>query len=225
MLQHYFARHDWDNARKVQTAQGLVTLAQMNEDEGLAAELRGLIALEMKNPAEASQQLLEAMRLGDSAPEVQYAYAEVQQQRGNATEAERVLLKINEEYPAFEQAYVRLFSFYMKRGLTNSALRTIQRWLAADPRSATARIYQAVVLQASGRSDMAERILLDLFDEYSDNAEVLSALQGLYRQSGRLEQFTRLLEQKRQAARTTAKWPPSSCRSTTPSSASPRRIV
>ena len=156
LLQHYFARHDWDKARKVQTAQGLVTLAQMNEDEGLAAELRGLIALETKNPAEASQQLLEAMRLGDSAPEVQYAYAEVQQQRGNATEAERVLLKVNEEYPAFEQAYVRLFSFYMKRGLTNSALRTIQRWLAADPRSATARIYQAVVLQASGRSDLAD---------------------------------------------------------------------
>lgn len=199
LLEHYFHRPDWNQKRKVQTAQELVTLSSLNGDKGLTAELRGLIALQRKDLPLASEQFLEAMRVGNAMPEVQLAYALVQLQQKNVVEGERILLKLSDDHPLFEQGYVRLIIFYTERQMPAAALRTLQRWLSADPQNPTARILQASVYVNSNRIDAAERILLDLFEQYADNEKVLGALGELYVNSGRDEQFIRLLEQKRQS--------------------------
>ena len=199
LLDHYFSRKDWDEQRQIQTAQDLITLASLNGDKGLTAELRGLIALQQKDLPRASEQFLEAMRVGNTMPEVQLAYALVQLRLKNVVEGERILLKLTDDHPLFEQGYLTLIAFYSERKMPASAVRTLQRWLSADPQSPAARILQAGVYRNSGRDDAAERILLELFEQYADSEEVLGALEELYLGSDRIEQFIRLLEQKRQS--------------------------
>lgn len=199
LLDHYFDRPDWDQKRKLQTAEELITLSSLSGDDGLTAELRGLIALERKDLPAASEQFLEAMRVGNTMPEVQLAYALVQLQQKNVVEGERILLRLNEDHPLFEQGYTTLILFYNQRKMPTSALRTLQRWLTADPQNPAARILQAAVYRNAKHDDAAERILLDLFEQYADSADVLVALGRLYVDSGRLEQYIRLLEQKRQS--------------------------
>lgn len=198
LITHYWVRHDWDEQRKLKSSQELLMLAQMHGDQALSAELGGLIALHQKNRPQAAAGLLEAMRLGTQSPDVLLAYSLVELMEGNVTEAERNLLSINERHPFFEQAYVALIGFYMERGSINGAMRTLQRWLSADPRNPTARLYQASILLRTQRQDAAEKLLLELFDEYADNTEVLHSIQQLYAQTGRLQQFISLLELKRQ---------------------------
>ena len=195
---HYWARRDWDIPRKLQSSRDLMTLAGINGNNELAAELRGIIALHQNNLTEAADALLESMRGDSAAPDVLLTYAAVQQKRGKATDAERILLKITDDYPQFEQAYSVLISFYMQRGSPASALKTLQKWLTADPRNPSARLIQGTIFVLTGRRDAGEKILLDLFDDYADNADVLLALQQLYMQSNRLDTFVKLLEQKRQ---------------------------
>ena len=198
LMEHYWVRSDWDEKRKTDTGGELVMLAQMQGSPALAAELRGMIALNRKQPREAATALLEAMRLGETAPEVQLGYAGVQLLDGNATEAERTLLKITEEFPLFESGYAALLKFYVDRGSIPSALRTLQHWINSDPKNASARLYQASVLILSKRPDAAEKVLLELFDENADNSEVLLAIGQLYQDTGRISQFVSMLEKKRQ---------------------------
>jgi tetratricopeptide (TPR) repeat protein len=199
LLDHYFRRRDWDQKRMLQTAQDLITLSSLNGDKGLTAELRGLIALQSKDLPSASEQFLEAMRVGNAMPEVQLEYGLTQLARKNVVEGERILLKLCDDHPLFDQGYTTLYLFYRDRQMPSSMLKTLQRWLSADPQNPTARILQAAVYRVSGREDTAERILLDLFEQYADSAEVLDELGSLYAESGRLEQYIRLLEQKRQS--------------------------
>lgn len=199
LLNHYFRRQDWDEARQTQTAAELVTLSTLNGDTGLTEELRGLIALQKKDLAAASSHFLEAMRVGNTMPDVQLAYGLAQLAQKNYVEGERILLKLVEDYPLYEQGYETLIGFYSQRKLSTPALKTLQRWLSADPQNPSARILQSTVYRNSQREDAAERILLDLFEQYADNSEVLRALHGLYDASGRREQYIRILEQKRQS--------------------------
>ena len=173
-------------------------LAQIQGSRALAAELRGIIALKRKMSRDAAQNLMEAMRLGENAPEVQLGYASVQLLEGNTTEAERTLLKITEDYPLFDQGYVTLIRYYLDRKLPAPAMRALQRWLDADPHSPTARMYQATIYLLTQRYDQAEKVLLNLFEDNADNTEVLIALQQLYFDTNRLDQFIRMLERKRQ---------------------------
>ena len=195
LMDYYFRRNDWDQNRgndwdenrKLQAAQELVNLSSLNGDKGLTAELRGLIALQRKDLPSASQQFLEAMRVGNTMPEVQLAYALVQLEQKNVVEGERILLKLTDDHPLFEQGYLTLIAFYSERKMPASALRTLQRWLSADPQNPAARILQAGAYRSSGRDDAAERILLDLFEQYADSAEVLGRAGRLvseFRQDG-----------------------------------------
>ena len=197
LVNHFWSRRDWDDQRKTQSSLELVMLASLQGDESLADELRGMIAIRQNKPSEAAAALLDAMRHGSTEPDVQLAYAIVQDMQGNNLEAERTLLKINEEFPLFEQAYVALINFHIRRGTPAAGLRTLQRWLAADPRNPTARLFHATILRITGRMDDAEKILLDVFDEYADNPQVLEELREFYAQSRRLDRYIALLEQKR----------------------------
>ena len=197
LMAHYWARHDWDDKRKTDTSNELVMLAQIQGSRALAAELRGIIALKRKMSRDAAQNLMEAMRLGENAPEVQLGYASVQLLEGNTTEAERTLLKITEDYPLFDQGYVTLIRYYLDRKLPAPAMRALQRWLDADPHSPTARMYQATIYLLTQRYDQAEKVLLNLFEDNADNTEVLIALQQLYFDTNRLDQLIRMLDRKR----------------------------
>ncbi len=199
LLMHYFKRSDWDQNRKLQTAEELITLSSLNRDAGLTAELRGRIALQREDLPAASQQFLEAMRVGNTMPEVQLEYGLTQLAQKNVVEGERILLKLNDDHPLFEQGYDTLIRFYIKQQMPSSALRTLQRWLSADPQNPSARLLQADVYARSDHGDAAERILLDLFEQYTDNADVLKYLYAFYVETGRKEQFIRVLEHKRQS--------------------------
>ena len=197
LLNHYWSRRDWDEKRKMLSSHELATLAQMQGQLALAAELRGMIALNRKLPLEAARELQEAVRLGETDPDVQLGLATVQLLQGKATDAEQTLLRITEQFPQFEQSYAGLIDFYVKRRLLPSAMRTLQKWLANDPHNPSARLQQAMVLQAEGRAPLAERVLLDLFDDYADNAQVLGQLWQVYSNSDRVQQYIDLLERKR----------------------------
>lgn len=200
LLNHYWSRRDWDETRKLQASRELFMLASIQNAPALTAELRGITALNQGKFAEAADHLREAMRLGETAPEVQLGYANVKQMQGDNHEAERTLVKLTDDFPLFDDAYAALIRLYAnaKQPSISSAMRTLQRWNSADPHSPSAQLYQADLFIKTGHAENAERVLLNLFDEYPDNAEVLGRLAQLYIQTGRAQEFIDLLEKKRQ---------------------------
>src|SRR5205823_4257529 len=79
------------------------------------------------------------------------------------------------------------------------AVRVLNAWLANDPASINAKILLSTVRFQAGQPDMAEQILLDLFEREPDNGDVLSALNNLYGQTGKIEKWIAKLEAQRVA--------------------------
>lgn len=199
LLDSYWVRPDWDTKNKLQQSENLAHMAELGGSPALAAELRGLAALGHKDVPAAARFLQKAMELGGNQPDVQTAYASVQLLDGKPLEAEQTLWQVVKIAPMYQEAYTSLLRFYMERGSTNGAMRTLKAWLAADPTNPTACLFQASLLMRSRRTDLAERALLELFADNSDNAEVLMAIQSLFVEGNRLNEFVALLEKDRAA--------------------------
>lgn len=199
LLDSYLNHPGWDQSHKLQQAETLAHMAELQGSAALAAELRGLVAISQKDVSAAAIQLQKAADLGGNQPDVQTAVAAVQILRGRPVEAEQTLWQVVKTSPMYQDAYATLLRFYLDRGSLNGAMRTLNTWLTADPTNPTARLFQATVLVNSRRMDLAEKALLELFRDNSDNTDVLLAIQSLFAEGNRLNEFIDLLEKERVA--------------------------
>jgi tetratricopeptide (TPR) repeat protein len=194
LLGRYWFSEDWTDAKKAAASDKLAAAAQATGDVALAAELRGISLYRQKNLAGAAEALSQAMKLGDDAPDVQLMYATVLHARHEDDKFERLLWKLASDHPSYEDAWESLFRFNMEKGAVNPALGVLNKWLAADPTSVSARLVQASVFLQADRPASAEKVLQQLLHEQEDNADVLALLQVLYKQTGHLDQYITTLQ-------------------------------
>lgn len=199
LLDSYWTRSDWDEKHKLEQSEDLAHRADSEGSPALAAELRGLADMARKDVPAATAHLKAALELGGNQPDVQTAYASVQILAGRPVEAEQTLWQVVKISPLYQDAYATLLRFYMERGSLNGAMRTLKTWLAADPSNPSACLFQASLLMRSRRMDLAEKTLLELFRDNSDNTDVLLAIQSLFVEGNRLNEFVGLLEKDRAA--------------------------
>lgn len=180
-------------------AQGeaLVARARQRGDEALAEELRGSLLLWQKQWSDAADALARAMKLGSRAPDVQVAHVAALLEQGQETRAEQMLWKLVGEWPVFGQAYRALLNLYQRNGQARQASKVLQTWLANDPNGTEARLYQVVALIQENQFGPAEKVLLDLFRDAPQDAQVLNVLEAFYARTGRVEQYTARLEEHR----------------------------
>jgi predicted Zn-dependent protease len=197
LLGRYWARQDWDQQAKSQQSETLAILAEAQGSAALAAEVRGHAAAARKDLAAAAAHFEAALKLDPSQPDLQTAYAVVQIQRGYPVEGEQLLWEVTRTSPHFEASYSTLIRHYLDRGAVQSALRALGAWRQADPSNIDARLIESNIFMHSRRADLAEKSLLELFRDNSDNDQVLLAIQSLYAQSNRLGEFVTLLESDR----------------------------
>lgn len=194
LLADIWRRPELDDAQKAQATQVLIDRVRAKGHETLAMELTGLLLLNQGQGEAALQHLAAAVKREDVTPELLLTYAEALMIQGQGRRAEQMLWKLVSDYPTFEEAYERLFNLYVARRSANQAIHVLQTWLTADPATINGRLIQAFVLMQGRQYDPAERLLLQLFEEAGDNEQVLGALQALYTQRNRTEQWIRLLE-------------------------------
>ena len=198
LLGQYWMRSDWDDAQKVEASNRLADDAAGRNRLALAAELRGLSLLNQKKPIPAIDALTQAVRLGGTSPDLQLTLATAQFAQGNVPQAEQILWKLVSDWPTYEDAYAILFQHYAGKGSPNQALKVLTTWLSADAQNVHARLLQASVYLQGKRFDLAEKVILGLFKDNSDDAEVLKAMEALYTQTGRVDELITKLESERQ---------------------------
>jgi tetratricopeptide (TPR) repeat protein len=199
LIGSYWNRPDWDDAQRKKASDALIAQVERQGDAELAAELRGSALLNQKLPGEAAKQFAIARDAGGDSPDLRLAYAIALDAAGQGAAAQQVLWKLADEVPTCEDAYLRLFQSYLRQGNANDAIRVLDTWLSNDPSSINAKLLLATVRIQAGQPDLAERILLDLFDREPDNVDVLSALHAYYQQTGKLDQWIARLEEQRAA--------------------------
>lgn len=197
LLGQYWSREDWDARRKRSATDELVSSVERQGDTALAGELRGLALLNQGQPAKASEEFAEAMKVGNEAADLRLAYASALAAQGDHARSEQVLAQLAKDQPTCEEAFLQLFRAHLQRSQPEAAIRVLQRWLAADPSSLNARIVEATVMLRAGRTSDAERSLNELFTREPDNAEVLSAMAAYYAQTNRIDEFIKRLEAQR----------------------------
>lgn len=198
LLVTIWRRPDYQEATKVEQSLELIAQAAAKGDIALAEELKGLLAIQQKQPEQALSHLAAAMAIGTPSPELQINYADALVLQGDLTRAEQTLWKLISDWPRFGEGYEKLFSLYLQRRQAQQAVRVLETWLAADPASVDARLLRAVLLAQMRQTEAAEQLLLQLFEEAPDNEQVLGTLQALCVQSGRNEEWVRLLERERE---------------------------
>jgi predicted Zn-dependent protease len=192
-----FGRPDWDSARKRTEAEKAARLAEQGGDAALAAEVRGLAAYSDKQPAAAIADFKQAMALGDASGQLMLTYAVALRDDKQDDKAEEALRNLVAAQPQFDQAWEALFQFYLAQQQVDPARKVLADWLAADPASVSARVLEADLAAEDGDDAGAEAILLKVFTDHPDDADVISALVGLGRRTGRLDQFVARLEELR----------------------------
>lgn len=199
LLGRYWQRADWDAPQKVSASEQLVASVERHGDAALAAELRGLTLMNQNEPAKAAVQFAAAREAGGDSADLRLTYAAALQGAGEPARSQQVLWKLTADAPTCEEAYLRLFREYLGQQDAEQAIRVLNAWLANDPSSTNAKLLLATVRTQAGQADVAERILLDLFEREPDNGDVLASLNALYGETGRIEQWIGKLEAQRTA--------------------------
>jgi predicted Zn-dependent protease len=192
-----WSRPDWDEARREKESEHIAKLAEQDGDAALAAEVRGLAAASSKQPAEAITHFEQAIALGDSSSQLVLTYAIALRDNKQDAKAEGVLRDLVGRQPQFDQAWEALFQFYLAQQAVDPARKVLSDWLTADPASVSARVLQADLAAEDGDNATAEAILLKILTDHPDDADVISALVGLGKRTGRLDQFVTRLEELR----------------------------
>ncbi len=174
-------------------AEELAARAARLGDAALAAELRGLWLLGREKPVAAARLLAEAAALGGDSPDLHFAHAVALKAAGEAARYEQTLWKIVSDWPDYDEAAGALYTHYREAGVEARADKVLAGWLAADPQSVRARLFQVRDTFGRGRPGAAEKLLLETFEEAPDDPEVLGLLALLYTQTDRLDEFARTL--------------------------------
>lgn len=201
LLNTYWSRGDWDEARKVEASEALIATVEKfgsPDASGLAAELRGLLLLNRGEPQKAAVELARAERLmGESSLDLQLAQATAARAAGNTPKFEQIHWKLISDYPTAEDPYETLLGHYLSSNAAPQAIKVLRAWLAADPESVKARVIEANIYLGGKQPALAEQSLLKLFERHSDDNELLNALRNLYGATGRLDEYIELLEAER----------------------------
>jgi Tfp pilus assembly protein PilF len=197
LVARYWSRDDWDKDRKAEASNALVQTVERHGDMELAAELRGLNALNGGDAAAAVAAFAKAQSTGGASADLRIAYATSLYAIGDVERGDQVLTNLAEEQPTCEEAYLNLFNGYLNRGQPDRALQTLKTWLRNDPASVNAHVIEATVYVQAKETAAAERSLNDLFNREPDNGDVLAAMTAFYGQSGRIEEWIGKLESQR----------------------------
>jgi tetratricopeptide (TPR) repeat protein len=184
-------------AAKVAASEELIRSADTQGQPALASELRGLMALNRKQPAQAVKAFDEAVKLGRPSIDLQLNYASALIAQNQRTKAEETLWRIVSDNPTYDEAYALLFQYYLGQQNATQALKVLQTWATADPTSVSARIVQASVYAQAKRPEAAKKLVDTLLDQYPDNVEVLNAAQSVYAQAGQVDAYAQKLEDER----------------------------
>lgn len=196
LLADYWARPDWDDNQKIQTARKLADNAREQANPALAAELEGLSLLRQKGKSEeAADKLAQSIKLGNKAPDVQLTQAMALRVSGHGARAESLLWKIISDTPTYEDAYMELFSYYFQDNQPSKAINVLSKWLSTDPGNVNARLLRARIMKQAGRPEAAESELLALFSDQPDNAQILGSLYEFYTDARRLDEYLGKLEE------------------------------
>jgi tetratricopeptide (TPR) repeat protein len=160
----------------------------------LGAELRGLILLQLKQPAEALQELAAAMRRGPNDAQVEMEYAQANSSNNDDQGFESAMWKLLSDHPTYDDGYLALYSYYVARGSEAMDDRVLSTWLAAEPDSVGALRLQANDYFRANRADAAEGILQRLFESRGDDPEVLGAIAAFYTRTGKPDALPQKLE-------------------------------
>jgi len=198
VLLQYWNRADWDDAQKADASRKLADAAGAGGDASLAAELTGLTLLRQNQPQRALEALAEALgKTKDPSPDLLFTYATVLQAQNQSARAEDALRRIVNTRPSYEDAWAMLFQHYLNRNEGAKAFKVLTDWLAAQPDTINGRLLFATVQAQARHTDAAEKTLLELFKEQPDNAQVVSAMEGLYGQTGKVDELIAKFEDER----------------------------
>jgi tetratricopeptide (TPR) repeat protein len=190
-----WSRSNWSEAQKQSASDALAAAAEKSGDPSLAAEVRGLAALSEHQPAQAATAFEQALALGGSSPQLLLTYAAALRADKQDIKAQQLLWQLVSQYPQYDQAWESLFQFELNQKAVEESRKVLVQWLAAIPSSVPARIFEAEIDQGQGNFSQAETNLLKLFNDHPDNADVISALLALGRNTGRTELFVQRLSQ------------------------------
>lgn len=188
---------DTSDAAKSAASDALVRSADAQGQPALGYELRGLIALNQKQPAKAAEDFDQAMKLGRPSIDLQLNYASALVAEGQSAKAEQTLWRLIADNPTYDEAYSLLFQYYLNRGDAAQAIKVLQTWAGADPMSISARVVQSSVYLQAKRPEAAKQIIEPLLDQNPDNAEVLNAAQAFYAQTNQIDAYIQKLEAER----------------------------
>jgi tetratricopeptide (TPR) repeat protein len=197
LLNTYWSRGDWDEARKVEASDALIATVERSGNAPLAAELRGLLLLNRGRPKEAADEFARAQKLGEPTLDLLLAQATAARATGNTARFEQLLWKLISDYPTAEDPYESLLGHYIGGGAVPQAIKVLRAWLAADPESVKARIIEASIYLQGKQTALAEQSLLKMFERHSDDNELLLALRNLHGVTGKVERYIDLLEAER----------------------------
>jgi tetratricopeptide (TPR) repeat protein len=197
-MNQIYGRSDWDDAKKQSAADALIASARSRGAAALAEELRGMSFFAQGKHADAVKALGEAMKLGDTSPDLHLTYAQALRDGGDGQKYEQILWKLLSDRPGYEDAYASLFRYYLVNNAPAPARKVLDTWLSAQPDSVPARLLQAtIVLRNGNQPEAAEQLLLDLFHQSPDDPEVLAALHAFYQSVNRIPQLLEKLEVQR----------------------------
>lgn len=163
----------------------LQALAERRGAAGIAAELRGLVALREGRHADAERHFAAAVELGNDDPVVLMQQVAACRGAAENARAESLLWKIAGDHPEHDAAWTVLFETAVAQRNGQQALMTLRRWLSANPSSAAARLRQAALAVQAQQADQAEQILRSLFDEFDRQPELILGVVAVLRQAGR----------------------------------------
>lgn len=171
-----------------------LALQALKTNPSLGAELRGLILLQLNQPAEALQLLAAAMKGAPSDAQLELEYAETHSRNGDDPGFESAMWKLVSDHPTYNEGYLALYGYYVARQSEAMDDRVLSTWLAANPDSVGALRLQARDYFRANRSDAAEAILLRLLNTRGDDPEVLGGAVAFYAQTGKPEALPQKLE-------------------------------
>jgi tetratricopeptide (TPR) repeat protein len=121
----------------------------------------------------------------------------LQNEAGNHAKFEQAMWRIISDHPTAETAYVALMNYQLdqQRGITPAVMTVLQRWLANDPTSITARLWEAEALTAARQTQEALRVSTELVRQHPHNATVLRRAYRVFDASQRQAQYVQMLEE------------------------------
>jgi tetratricopeptide (TPR) repeat protein len=185
---------DVDAKAKADACQQLADRAAGGGDAALAAEVSGQSLLHQNEPAKAAQRFAAAIKAGGKSPDLLLARAQALRAAGDNGGFESLMWKLISDWPTLRDPYLELYAYYLQAGSNSQAQSVLSAWLAGDPRSPLARELQARDEIRAGHLEAADRIYARLLNENADDPELLESVGQYYRQTDRINDYLKRLE-------------------------------